>query len=72
MLQTLLHTFAIALPQAAGSTPTPASPHTLTAAGWYFMLVSVGGVVVWTAWCFYKVLTAPEANEAPPPSGYGP
>lgn len=71
MLQPLLHSLVVALPQAAGSTPA-ANPHALTPAGWAFMVISVGGVVVWTAWCFYKVLTAPEANEAPPPSGYGP
>ena len=28
--------------------------------GWLFMLVSVGGVIVLTAWCFHKVLGAPK------------
>ncbi len=44
----------------------------LSTAGWAFMLISVGGVVIWTALCFRAVLTAPEGSETPPPSGYGP
>lgn len=35
----------------------------MTVAGWIFMLVSVGSVTALTAWCFYRVLRAPE----PPP-----
>ncbi len=31
----------------------------LTTAGWVFMLVSCASMVVWTAWCYYRVLTAP-------------
>ncbi len=29
----------------------------LTTAGWLFMLVSCISMVVWTAWCYWKVLT---------------
>lgn len=28
--------------------------------GWIFMLLSVGSVIVLTAWCFVKVLTMPK------------
>lgn len=31
--------------------------------GWTFMLVSVSAVVILTAWCFYKVLTAPPEKQ---------
>lgn len=39
--------------------------------GWVMMIVSVGGVLVGTAWCFYRVLTLPpveveESLHAPP------
>lgn len=71
MLSTLLNMSA-AWTQNPAATPAASNAHMLTTAGWAFMLVSVGGVFVWTAWCFYKVLTAPEANEAAPPPGYGP
>jgi hypothetical protein len=30
--------------------------------GWLFLIVSVASVVALTAWCFYKVLTAPPAE----------
>ena len=35
----------------------------MTALGWIFMLVSVGGVTILTAWCFYRVLGAPPEAE---------
>ncbi len=35
----------------------------LTTAGWVFMAVSCVSMVVWTAWCYYRVLTAPQASE---------
>jgi hypothetical protein len=31
----------------------------MTAAGWTVMIVSVGSVLVLTAYCFYRVLTLP-------------
>ena len=34
----------------------------MTTLAWIFMLTSVSAVVVLTAWCFYKVLTAPPAE----------
>ena len=35
----------------------------MTPAGWVFMIVS-NTLVIWlTAWCFYKVLSKPEAAE---------
>ena len=39
------------------------STYELTAAGWIFMLVSCISMVIWTAWCYWRVLTAPEAAE---------
>jgi hypothetical protein len=48
---------------------TPAAPVAETPAiqpmqplGWLFLVVSVSAVTVLTAWCFYKVLTAPPAE----------
>ena len=42
----------------------------MTPAGWAMMIVSVGGVLLGTAWCFYRVLTLPpveaESLHAPP------
>jgi len=35
----------------------------LTGAGWAFMLLSCGSMIVWTAWCYFKVLTTPHATE---------
>jgi hypothetical protein len=35
----------------------------MTAAGWIFMLGSVGFVVFLTAYCYYRVLTKPEAAD---------
>jgi hypothetical protein len=32
----------------------------MTAAGWVFMIASVASVWALTAYCFYRVLTAPE------------
>jgi hypothetical protein len=34
----------------------------MTAAGWVLMIGSVGGVVAWTAYCFYRVLSAPRVK----------
>ena len=31
----------------------------MNAAGWIFMLASVGGVWTLTLWCFHRVLTLP-------------
>ena len=45
------------------------SNYELTAAGWIFMLASCGSMVIWTAWCYYRVVTMPPATEdteAPP------
>jgi hypothetical protein len=53
------------------STTTPATT-AITGGGWAFMLLSIGFVVVLTAWCFYKVLTVPHPeDEAIPPAGLG-
>ena len=35
----------------------------MSPAGWVFMLGSCGLMVIWTAWCYYKVLTTPAAAE---------
>jgi len=35
----------------------------LTTAGWVFMLVSCGSMVIWTAWCYFRVLTTPDTAE---------
>lgn len=42
----------------------------MTLGGWLFLIVST--VFVWglTAWCFYRVLTAP-ADTTPPPDSLG-
>jgi hypothetical protein len=34
--------------------------------GWIFMLFSIGFVVTLTAWCYYRVLTAPGESTEPP------
>jgi hypothetical protein len=34
--------------------------------GWIFMLSSIGFVVALTAWCYYRVLTAPGESTEPP------
>jgi hypothetical protein len=39
------------------------STNGLTIGGWIFMLGSCGAMVVWTAWCYYLVLTTPSATE---------
>lgn len=31
----------------------------MTPSGWIMMIVSVGGVLLGTCWCFYRVLTLP-------------
>jgi hypothetical protein len=35
----------------------------MTVGGWIMMLVSVGGVVALAAWCFRRVLAAPEPDD---------
>lgn len=35
----------------------------MNAAGWFVMLVSVGGVTAFFAWCIQKVLRTPGATE---------
>lgn len=37
--------------------------YVMTAWGWAFMLTSVLSVALLALWCFYKVLTTPEAAE---------
>jgi hypothetical protein len=39
------------------------SNYELTIAGWLFMLVSCISMVLWTGWCYYRVLTTPEVTE---------
>jgi len=34
--------------------------------GWLFMVLSIGFVVALTAWCYYRVLTAPKETTEPP------
>jgi len=44
----------------------------MTVLAWIFMLTSVGFVTVLTAWCFWKVLTAPpEDHVVKPPDSLG-
>lgn len=40
----------------------------MTPTGWIFLLVSTAFVWGLTSWCFYKVLTVPQAIEKPPDS----
>jgi hypothetical protein len=35
----------------------------MTAAGWIFMLGSIGGVLTLTTFCFYRVLARPQTTE---------
>ena len=35
----------------------------MTAAGWVFMLGSIGGVIGLVSFCFYRVLTKPQTTE---------
>lgn len=35
----------------------------MSSAGWAFMLGSCGLMIIWTAWCYYKVLTTPSGAE---------
>lgn len=44
---------------------------TLTALGWTFMLLSIGGVCTLAFWCFKKVLFPPHEEPKLPP-GLGP
>ena len=39
----------------------------LTTAGWVFMVVSCAVMIVWTGWCYWKVLTAPQPSDMPGP-----
>lgn len=64
---------ALQLPDGAAAVrPKVAADHALTVGGWIFLILSVVFVWVLTFWCFKRVLTAPEANEAAPPAGFGP
>jgi len=38
----------------------------MTVLGWTILVLSHGIVVGLTAWCYYRVLTAPEEIERPP------
>jgi hypothetical protein len=38
----------------------------MTPAGWTFMILSITAVIGLTAWCYYRVLTAPEETTEPP------
>ncbi len=42
----------------------------MTTLGWIFMISSLTLVWVGTFWCFYKVMTSPAEEKAPP--GFGP
>ncbi|WP_309380387.1 hypothetical protein [Cerasicoccus frondis] len=35
----------------------------MTAGGWLFMIVSVGGVIALFSWCMWKVMTTPGESE---------
>ncbi|HOE95070.1 MAG TPA: hypothetical protein PLS90_10285 [Candidatus Sumerlaeota bacterium] len=35
----------------------------MTLGGWIFMLLSVGGIFVWTVYCFVRVFRARDARE---------
>jgi len=35
----------------------------MTTGGWTIMIVAVGGVVSFFAWCMFKVITTSEASE---------
>jgi len=35
----------------------------MTAGGWVMMILSVGAVTLFFAWCLYKVLTTPQSTE---------
>ncbi len=37
--------------------------YSLTTAGWVFMIVSCVSMIIWTGWCYYRVLTAPVAPQ---------
>ncbi len=39
------------------------SSYELTVPGWVFMLMSCGSMIVWAAWCYFRVLTTPSAAE---------
>ncbi|MFW6059680.1 MAG: hypothetical protein ACODAQ_05830 [Phycisphaeraceae bacterium] len=36
---------------------------TLTPGGWIMMVLAVGGMSVFLAWCVYKVVSTPQATE---------
>ena len=38
----------------------------MTPEGWIFMIVSITFVVALTAWCYYRVFTAPHETTEPP------
>jgi len=35
----------------------------MTLAGWLLMGGSVGSILVWVSWCFYRVLNVPVAKD---------
>lgn len=39
------------------------SPHDLTTAGWCFLIGSCAVMIIWTLWCYWLVLTTPQAAE---------
>ena len=38
----------------------------LTPAGWTFMVVSCAVMIIWTGWCYYRVMTAPNPGDEIP------
>lgn len=50
----------------------PALIQPMSPLGWLFLIASVGFVVGLTAWCFYRVLSAPpEDHVVKPPDSLG-
>ena len=53
-------------------TAEPGAIRPMTPVGWMFLIVSVGFVVILTAWCFYRVLGGPpEDHVVKPPDSLG-
>lgn len=44
----------------------------LTAAGWIFMILSIGAVTALVVYCYKRILTHPEMDEPDLPGGLGP
>lgn len=34
----------------------------MTSGGWVALILAVGGVTLWTCWCFWKVLSTPDSS----------